>query len=296
MEDSVDRRIQALANRQRGYLKRAQLLALGLGRQTINRWIATGRLVPIHAGVYAVGHIPRLPEDRAYGALLACGARAVLSHGSAATLFGIYRRWDVPFEVTTPTKRARRGIRTHRAALTREDTAMREGLRVTSPARTFLDIAPRLSDRQLKYAFNRLRLDHALRTDQLGDVLERFPGHPGAGRIKPLAGIRRGPTRSHLERKFDALCKRYGLPEPLLNHKINGVELDAFFPEHGLIVEIDGYDVHAGPASFELDRDRDASMLALGHPTVRITEERMDNAPDVEAARFRRILANRRAA
>jgi very-short-patch-repair endonuclease len=230
VEDSVDRRIQALANRQRGYLKRAQLLALGLGRQTINRWIATGRLVPIHAGVYAVGHIPRLPEDRAYGALLACGARAVLSHGSAATLFGIYRRWDVPFEVTTPTKRARSGIRTHRAALTREDTAMREGLRVTSPARTLLDIAPRLSDRQLKYAF------------------------------------------------------------------INGVELDAFFPEHGLIVEIDRYDVHAGPASFELDRDRDASMLALGHPTVRITEERMDNAPDVEAARFRRILANRRAA
>lgn len=173
---------------------------------------------------------------------------------------------------------------------------MQHGLRVTSPARTLLDMTPRLTDRQLKYAFNRLRLDYGLTTEQLKDVIERFPRHPGAGRLKRFAGIRHGPTRSRLERKFYAFCQRYGLPEPLLNHEIAGVEVDAYFPEHGLIVEIDGRDVHDGPASFELDRDRDATMLALGLPTVRITEERMDNTPAQEAARLRTILANLRRA
>ena len=194
MGDSFDSRISGLANRQRGYVKRAQLLALGLAREAINRRVKSGRLIPVHAGVYAVGHIPRLPQDRAYGALLACGPKAVLSHGSAATLYGIYRRWDVPFEVTTPAKRARKGIRTHRATLTRNDTSMQQGLRVTSPARTFLDMAPRLTDSQLKYAFNRLRLDHGLTTDQLKDVLERFRRPSGRG---PRQAACRDPARRH---------------------------------------------------------------------------------------------------
>jgi hypothetical protein len=296
VEDPVDKRIQALANRQRGYVKRVQLLALGVGREAINRRIKSGRLIPVYTGVYAVGHIPRLPEDRAYGALLACGSRAVLSHGSAATLYGIYRRWDTPFEVTVPAKRSPKGVSTHRAKLTRADTAVERGLRTTRPARTLLDMTPRLTDRQLKRAFNKLRLDHGLTTDQLKDLLERFPRHHGARRLRPLACIRTGATRSRLERKFFAFCNRYGLPEPLLNVEINGVEVDAYFPDHRLIVEVDGYDVHTGPASFETDRDRDASMLALGLATVRITEERMDNAPDAEAVRFRRILAQRRRA
>jgi hypothetical protein len=294
--EPVERKINALANRQRGYVNRVELLALGLGAEAIRYRTSTGRLIPVYTGVYAVGHVPRLPHDRAYAALLACGPKAVLSHGSAATLYGIYRRWDTPFEVTVPSKRGRRGIRVHRAKLTRADTSSVEGLRVTSPARTLLDMTPRLTDRQLKRAFNRLRLDHRLTTEQLKEVLERFRRHPGAARLRPLAGIRHGPTRSRIERKFHAFCKRHGLPEPLLNVEIERVEVDAFFPDHGLIVEVDGYDVHSGPASFETDRDRDATMLALGLPTVRITEERIDNAPDAEAARFRTILANLRRA
>jgi hypothetical protein len=296
MGDSFDSRISALANRQRGYVKRAQLLALGLPRHTVVHRVKAGRLIPTYTGVYAVGHVPRLPHDRAYGALLACGPKALLSHGSAATLYGIYRRWDTPFEVTVPTKRGRKGIRIHRAQLTRADRASEQGLRVTSPARTLLDMTPRLTELQLKRAFNNLRLDHGLTTDQLKDVLYRFRRHPGAARLRPLAGVRRRPTRSRLERKFLAFCKRYDLPEPLTNVDIGGVEVDAYFPDHRLIVEVDGHEVHAGPASFEIDRDRDADMLALGLPTVRITEERMDNAPDAEAARFRTILATRRAA
>ena len=179
--------------------------------------------------------------------------------------------------------------------ITARDIATKNALPVTSPARTALDNAPRLTDKQLKRAFNILRLDHGLSTDDLRDVLRRFSRHPGAGRLAPLAGITHRPTRSRPELKFYEFCERHGLPEPILNHKIAGKEVDAFFPEQRLIVEVDGYDVHAGPVSFESDRDRDATMLALGLPTIRVTEDRMDNEPDREADRLHAILGQRAA-
>jgi very-short-patch-repair endonuclease len=294
--DANDKRIAALASRQQGYVSRRQLLRLGLGREAINRRVRAGRLISVHTGVYAVGHIPALPLARAFGALLACGETAVLSHSSALTLYGVYRMWDLPFEVTAPTKRRLRTVRLHRARLTPGDITTKHGLPVTSPARTALDNAPRLSRRQLGRAFNILRLDHGLTAARLADVINRFPGHHGCGRLKPLAGITQRPTRSRLERKFWDFCRRYGLPEPVLNHKIAGIEVDAYFPEHRLIVEVDGSEVHSGPVSFEDDRHRDATMLALGLPTVRVTEERMDNAPDREADRLHAILEQRKRA
>lgn len=296
MADPVDRAISALAERQRGYVKRRQLLKLGVGAKTIDYRIKIGRLIPVYAGVYAVGHVPRQPLDKAFGALLASGDKAVLSHGSAATVYGIYRRWDLPFEVSVPVARRPKGIRIHRAKLTRADVTTQLGVRATSPARTLLDMAPRLTDKQLKRAFNKLRLAVGLTQEQVSDVVARFPRHPGACLLAPLAGTKRGVTRSGLEDKFAEFCATWGLPEPLLNHKINGREVDAFFPEERLIVEIDAYETHSGPVSFEDDRDRDAGMLALGLPTVRVTEERMDHEPGHEAARLGGILAGRRRA
>jgi hypothetical protein len=157
-------------------------------------------------------------------------------------------------------------------------------------------MAPRLTDKQLKRAFNKLRLAVGLTQEQVADVVARFPRHPGARLLSPLAGTKRGATRSGLEDKFADFCDRHGLPEPILNHKINGREVDAYFPAEGLIVEVDGPATHAGRVSFEDDRERDAAMLALGLATVRVTEERLDNEPEREAARLLRILAGRRRA
>lgn len=296
MADSVDTTIAKLATRQRGYVKRAQLLALGLGAKAVDYRVRSGRLIRVHSGTYAVGHLPQHPLDEAYGALLACGPNAVLSHGTAATVYGVYRRWELPLEVTVPAARRPNRIRIHRAKLTRDDITIQLGLRVTSPARTLLDMAPRLTDKQLRRAFNQLRLSHGLRPGQLAGLLRRFPRAPGAGRLIPLAGSTSRATRSGLEDKFLDFCGRHGLPEPRLNEKLGGIEVDVFFEGEGLIVEVDGYDTHSGPVSFETDRERDASMLELGFPTVRVTEERIDNAPEREAARLRAILERRRAA
>ena len=295
MAGSIDKRISELARRQRGHVLRRQLLELGLGAEAIRYRIKIGRLIPVYQGVYAVGHLPSLPHDRAFGALLACGPDAVLSHGSAVTLYGIYRMWDLPFEVTTPTRRRPGGIRLHRGKLEPQDVTTHLGLRVTSPARTLLDMAPRLTDRQLRRAYNKLRLEQNMTEQDVEDVVRRFPRRPGAARLARLV-TGRGATASRLEDKFFDFCVRWGLPEPLLNQVINGRQVDAYFPEHRLIVEVDGYDVHAGRVSFEDDRDRDASMLALGLATVRVTEERIDNEPEREAARLRAILEQRLAA
>ena len=294
MTDSIDRRIAALACRQRGYITRKQLLSLGVSRHQINHRVKIGRLIPVYAGVYAVGHLPTLPQDRAYGALLACGPGAVLSHGTAATVWGVFKRWEVPFEVTAPHVHRRRGIRAHRAALERRDITVQLGLRVTSPARTMLDIAPRLSEKSATRAVDDLRRPGLLQLGDLADVLVRLPRSPGAKRLLPFVERPTGPTRSEFERVFFAFCERFGLPLPLVNTRVHGFEVDAFFPDHRLIVELDGWDFHSSRESFISDRERDAALLALGFETVRITWERLIDEPEKETRRLHSILERRR--
>ena len=273
---------------------RKQLLKLGLSGDQIDYRIKVGRLIPVYAGVYAVGHLPTLPQDRAFGALLACGPHAVLSHGSAASLWGIFRTWDMPFEVTVPSPRRRRGIRIHRAALTRADITVHFGIRVTSAARMLLDITPRVRDKTLTRAVNNLRHERYLTLEQLADVLERYPRHPGAARLRPFVETPRGPTRSDFEDRFIPFCERFGLPEPQINVLVAGREVDAFFPIERVIVELDGYEFHSSKESFRSDRDNDAEALAADLVTVRITDDRLEQAPEREAERLQRILAQRR--
>jgi hypothetical protein len=294
MDEAVDRAIAALAKRQHGYVKRAQLLSLGLSRQAIGRRIKAGRLIPVYAGVYAVGHTPTHPLERAHGALLACGPGAVLSHGSAATVWSISKHWQMPFEVTTPGVRRRHGITTHRAVLRRDDVTRNLGIRCTSTARTLLDIAPRLTAKQLTRAVNDLRHAHHLRLEQLAELLERYPRHRGAPLLRPFVAHRRGPTRSGIEDAFLEFTRRYGLPEPLINVKVNGREVDAFFPVERVIVELDSWGFHSDRDTFEGDRDRDAAMLEVDLPTVRITWERLTETAEREAKRLHAILEMRR--
>jgi Transcriptional regulator, AbiEi antitoxin len=292
--DAIDKTIAALARGNRGYVTRRQLRDLGLGVEAIRYRVKIGRLIPVYNGVYAVGHLPTLPQDRAFGALLACGPRAVLSHGSAASLWGIFRSWDTPFEVTVRSARRRRGIRIHRAALTRADITVQLGIRVTSPARMLLEITPRIRDKTLTRGVNNLRHERYLTLEQLADVLERYPRHPGAARLRPFVETPRGPTRSDFEDRLIPFCDRFGLPEPQINVFVAGREVDAFFPVERVIVELDGYEFHSSKDSFRSDRKNDAEALAADLVTVRITEDRLEHAPEREAERLHRILEGRR--
>lgn len=291
--DHADRRIAEIAGRQRGYVKRRQLLALGETRQAIDYRVTVGRLIPDFAGVYAVGHLSKDPLDRAFGAVLACGDGAVLSHASAASLWGIYRHWRRPFHVTASGRRRRPGIVVHRDSLHHRDRTHQLGIPVTSPARTLLDSAPKMTQKALTRALNDLRLKGYLNVSDLVELLVRSPRHPGARRLRPFAHSEQGPTRSGFEDAFHAFTERFDLPEALVNTTLHGFEVDAYFPHQGVVVELDGWDFHSSQYSFRRDREQDAELLAHGIVTVRITWDRLIDRPEREANRLRAILEQR---
>ncbi len=287
--------IARIAARQHGNITQEQLRALGIDDAAIHRWVKAGLLFRVHRGVYAVGRPPVSPLERAAAALLACGPRAALSHGSAMTLWGFWKRWDEPFEVTVAGDRRAKGIRIHRSStLLRRDVVLRDGIRVTSAARALLDMAPKLPRKSLARFINDGRRSKVLTLEALADVADRNPTHPGARLLKWHAETKNNPTRSDREDDFLVFCERYGLPTPVVNELLHGFEVDAYFPEEKLIVELDGWPFHRDRESFENDRDRDATMLMHGIATIRITYDRFEAVPDREAARLDLILENRR--
>ena len=294
----VDKAIAALARKQHGYITRGQLLDLGLGPDAIKYRVSAASLLPVYAGVYAVGHLPFAPEARAHAAVLACGDGAVLSHSSAASLWKYAKHWSMRYEVIAKSDRRRQGIRVHRATtLTRRDTTRQLGVPVTSPARTVFDMTPRLrTDKALRRFVNDARLTRTLQLSDLGELLARHPRRAATKRLLPFVEAPTGMTRSELEDMFVAFARRYGLPEPTINGRMGRTEPDILFPEERVIVEIDSWRFHSDREAFEGDRDRDAERLAAGLATVRVTEERLTAMPAREAERLHAILRARRRA
>ncbi len=285
-----------MAVRQHGNISSSQLRGLGLSDDAIAYRCRSGRLHRIHRGVYSVGRAPATALERARAAVLACGPGALLSHSSALALWNL-ARWPASLEVTVPGDRRHPGIRVHRCAtLAGRDVRHRHGIRVTSPARTLLDCAPRLTKAGLTRAVNDALRSPFLTRSQLAEVCRRCPRHPGARLVSRFIDASGGPTRSELEDSFLAFCERFALPTPRVNTIVAGYEVDALFEAERVIVELDGWDFHQGRDSFESDRNRDADTLAAGFATVRITWQRMTTTPVKEADRLSSILAARRRA
>jgi hypothetical protein len=284
----LDAAIAELADGQHGNVSRTQLLGLGLNDDQIAYRIRVGRLHRVYPGVYSVGRPPRTAHEHAMAAVLACGEGAVLSHHSALALWGLAEwRWSA-IHVSVPGDRRPRGIKVHRACgLGSPDVRRHEGIPMTSPARTILDCAPVLTDKQLHRAVNDGRRQLGLRPWHLTEVAGRFPRHAGAKKLKPFLDLQGGPTRSEWEDAFPAWCQEHELPPPVMGATVAGHEVDALFPEHKVIIELDSWEYHQDRSSFESDRNRDADTLAAGHLTVRITWSRMTAR---EAARLHNIL------
>ncbi len=295
VDRAVDRAIAAVAARQNGNITRRQLMDLGLNDNAIVRRVQIGRLYRVFRGVYAVGHPPITPQQWAGAAVLACGPGAALSHASAMVLWGFWRHWEKPFEVTIVGDRRTKGIRVHRSTtLRRRDVTTQLGIRVTTPARTLVDMAPRLKDKALKRVVNNALHSPWLTEDQLADTLERHPTASGTKRIAKLIGLAGTPTRSGWEDEFPAFCAKHGLPAPVMGAPVCGFIVDALFPAERVIVELDSWDYHNGKIAFETDRERDAETLAHGYVTIRVTRERLDERPRQEAKRLHGIVASRR--
>jgi very-short-patch-repair endonuclease len=271
----TDAHISRLAGRQYGHITRAQLLHAGLAPRSISSRLATGSLIAVHAGVYAVGYRRVEPVARAKAAVLAGSPTAVLSHDSALALWDL-RRWPPEPEITVTTDRRRPGIVVHRSrTLTRADRTTELGVPTTRVARALDDIATRLTDRQ------RVRLTNQAR---LGRLIS-------AKQAQALLGHSRNPTRSGLEDDFQRWVEHHRLPQPETNASVNGREVDALYRAQRVIVELDAFGTHGDTATFQSDRDRDLIHLDLGYETIRLTRTRLTSA---SAARLRRLLARRR--
>src|SRR5215207_5052818 len=143
MGPPADQRLARIAERQHGLVSHRQLAAVGLSRKAVTRAVERGRLQRIHRGVYAVGHAQQTSEARWMAAVMACGSGSVLSHLDAAALWKIFQGEGAHIHVTTMSRAGRGlpGIRDHRPRrLAREDVTVKDGIPVTTVARTLIDL------------------------------------------------------------------------------------------------------------------------------------------------------------
>ncbi len=188
---------------QHGVVTVAQLAAAGVGRRGVAHRVAHGRLTRLHRGVYRVGPV-EAPLTPVMAAVLACGARAVASHRTAAALHG-FAQEPACVDVTVPAghPRDRPGIRIHRSPLDGDVTAT-QGIPVTTVERTIRDLAGRISDRELKRTIEEALIQRRLDHSSLTDAVSAARGHHGAAALRAAAaavsGAGDGVTRSEAER------------------------------------------------------------------------------------------------
>jgi len=293
--------IARLAAAQHGVVSRRQLLAEGLTTKEIATRVRARRLVPRHPGVYAVGHPVLTREGRWMAAVLYVGDAGCLSHRAAAALWDLDGWAGGVIDVTTRARGGRRvpaPIRVHRfPTLSEDEVTVEDGICATTPMRTLLDLAPGLSDRRLEALV--ARADRVRRFDltELRGILRRHARRPGAPRLAALLdrldGVGPARTRSPGEVALLELCDDFGLPAPMTNVPILGVEVDAHWPGTTLIVEVDGYEFHRTPTAFEADRDRDQLHAMAGFTTARFTKHQLERSRAAESARRLRLLIER---
>jgi very-short-patch-repair endonuclease len=284
---STETRIGAIAERQRGRVARAQLLAAGIDRSAIFRRTHNGWLERVHSAVYALPNTADVPGAAEAAALLACGDGAVLSHHSAATLWGLRPGVARPVHVTIAGRRgcpALPGVTVHRSTtLTARDVRVRDGFPVTSPARTLIDVAATLTDRDVERLLDEaLFVGRIVTRAEIHDALARAGHDPGRARLIRIAGNHHRSTKtdSPPEEELLKLIRAAALPEPETQAYVLGYRLDFYWPGLRLAVELDAYGTHGSRARFESDRRRDARLLTeKGIVVLRLTKSMIEQRP-----------------
>jgi very-short-patch-repair endonuclease len=274
-----------VALRGQGTASRTDLLDAGLSRHVIDRRARTGDLHRVHRGLYLVGHTALAPRAAEFAAILACGDRAVISHRSAAFLWGMIERRPAEVDVTLVGRRcrAKEGIRLHLLSQIdeRRDVRCVENLPITSPARTLVDLAAASTTAELERALNEARAQRLVNDGQLRGVLTRAGRRPGTALLRKLLinETESGFTRKEAERLMRRLLHDADLAQPHCNAKIRGMEVDFCWAEQRLIVEVDGFQFHGHRSAFERDRKKDQLLTAAGYTVIRVTWRQLRDEP-----------------
>jgi very-short-patch-repair endonuclease len=272
-----------LAQAQHWVLTRGDLEALGFSNAAVEHRVAIGRLHPVARGIYAVGRAELTPHGRWMAAVLACGDGAVLSHRSAAELWGIgyEEKGRVDVTIRRRSRLERAGIKVRsRQKLPEPSVVRRDGIPVTHPVQTLIDLATELKPLRLERAVNQADVHDLIDPETLRTALDGHAGEPGVKKLRTM--LDRHTFRlsdSDLEVLFRPLARAAAFPSPLSKHWVLGFEVDFWFPDHGLVVETDGLRYHRTPAQQARMVKRDQKHTAAGLRVLRFTHWQIAHAP-----------------
>jgi hypothetical protein len=268
----VTNRVAQHAAHQWGVLSLDELRSCGLTKKEVITRVRNGHLHPLYRGVYAVGHAKLSREAACMAAVKACGPTAVLSHYSAAALYGLVS-WDDRYpEVTVTARRRHAGIRVHRSRTI--DRTHHHGIPVTTPARTLIDLAGALDYRGLRRAVREAQ--RKLTTiPQILETLDRLGPRPGIANLTEILATGHTPTRSELEDTVLDLLLSAGFKPPQVNVPVNfegrRIIPDFRWPDQHLILEADGAEWHDDPLTRQDDAEKQAILEAHGERVIRVT-------------------------
>lgn len=268
------------------------MLAAGFSSRMIESRLRSGRLVAAYRGVYWIGGAPRGKLGLWMAAVLAAGEDACLSHLSAAHLWGMVDRSGIAHVTRQSGGYGDRGFRLHHCrGVPVEDLTRERGIPVTTVSRTLVDLAATLGERRLSACFNEARRRRIVTVGQVRESMVRQPKKQGITTLRHLVDRvdpQWLPTKSELEDLFLILCLEAGLPEPRRNEMLHGFEVDCYWPDRKVIVELDGHRFHHHRT--EEDYARDLHFLRLGYQTIRITYQMVANQPEMVVSTLREAL------
>jgi len=291
--------IAELARLQYGVVARWQLVDAGVGKRAVQRRIASGRLHPLHSGVYSVGH-RSVPKPAWWmAAILSTGPAAVLSHHSAAALWGLRNYTERAVEVTAPHKStSSKLIRRHVSHLPPDERTVEEGIPATTVPRTILDLAATEPLDVVKALLREMEYRELWGPLSLWDLVERYPGRRGIRKVK--AALERvkdepsGERKSPLEDRFAPFLRYHRLPLPRFNDPITvgskSFQVDCHWPNLRQIVELDGWQGHKSRSAFREDRARDRILNVHGYSVTHLTWNQLDDEPEMIASDLRVLL------
>lgn len=254
-----------------------ELRAADLSPRQIDHLARIGFLHRRHQGVWAIGR-PDLGFDGLCRAgLLVCGPQAALCGPTAAVRWG-FHRGDERIHVSAPRSRTpQEDIVVHRPrSLPPQDVREREGFRLTCVGRTLLDLSPRQPIERIGGWIHEAKVQLVFDSQETWAVLERNPHHRGRRLLEAALAAEFLPTRSGLEDAFLGICRRAGLPTPVVNAELwsgEGVEeVDFHWPDARLIVETDGGRYHASRWRRRRDAAKDERFRGQGWHVERVPE------------------------
>lgn len=301
---SVDAAVAAIAARQHGVIARDQALDAGLTRNRIARRLNAGRWERMHRGVYRIAGAPPSWEQRLMAGWLAVGPDASVSHRSALRLFGVPSVRDsehLEFQVTGSPHRIP-GITVHRTPkLLKADRVRHRGFVVTAPARTLIDAASVLPERDLAEALDDLLRRELVTIPRLIRRMQALPHRNGAPALRALVMSRRGPAvpMSVFETRLFEALRSAGLPLPVPQYRIRAggrrFALDFAYPDLRLGLEADSRRYHADPAGWAGDLERRTALTLAGWVILHVGWAALDREPGkivdaVTAVRAARML------